>query len=63
MKLKTALFICLKIIALTVILFICWSVAGGVIGAIGQHKPNARTGLHGTYGFADGVLIHIEKGN
>jgi hypothetical protein len=32
MKLKTALFISLKIIALTVILFICWSVAGGVIG-------------------------------
>ena len=25
--------------------------------AIGQHKPNARTGLHCTYGFADGVLI------
>ena len=32
MKLKTALFISLKIIALTVILFIFWSVAGGVIG-------------------------------
>ena len=32
MKFKTALFIGLKIIALTVILFICWSVAGGVIG-------------------------------
>lgn len=32
MKLRTALFICLKIIALTVILFICWSVAGGVMG-------------------------------
>jgi hypothetical protein len=32
MKLKAALFISLKIIALTVILFICWSVAGGVIG-------------------------------
>jgi hypothetical protein len=32
MKLKTALFISLKIIALTVILFICWSAAGGVIG-------------------------------
>lgn len=32
MKLKTALFIGLKIIALTVILFICWSVAGGVMG-------------------------------
>jgi hypothetical protein len=32
MKLKTALFISLKIIALTIILFICWSVAGGAIG-------------------------------
>ena len=32
MKLKTVLFISLKIIALTVILFICWSVAGGVMG-------------------------------
>lgn len=32
MKLKTTLFISLKIIALTVILFICWSVAGGVLG-------------------------------
>jgi hypothetical protein len=32
MKLKTALFIGLKILALTVILFICWSVAGAVIG-------------------------------
>jgi len=32
MNLKTALFISLKIIALTVILFICWSVAGGVMG-------------------------------
>lgn len=32
MKLKTALFISLKIIALTVILFICWSVAGVVMG-------------------------------
>jgi hypothetical protein len=32
MKFKTALFISLKIIALTVILFICWSVAGGVMG-------------------------------
>lgn len=32
MKLKTALFISLKIIALTVILFISWSVAGGVLG-------------------------------
>ena len=32
MKLKTALFISLKIITLTVILFIFWSVAGGVIG-------------------------------
>jgi len=32
MKLKTALFISLKIIVLTVILFICWSVAGGVMG-------------------------------
>jgi hypothetical protein len=32
MKLKTALFISLKIIALTVILFICFAVAGGVIG-------------------------------
>jgi hypothetical protein len=32
MKLKTALFIVVKIIALTVILFICWSVAGGVMG-------------------------------
>jgi hypothetical protein len=32
MKLKTALFISVKIIALTVIMFICWSVAGGVNG-------------------------------
>jgi hypothetical protein len=32
MKLKNALFITLKIIALTFILFICWSVAGGVLG-------------------------------
>jgi len=32
MKLKTALSISLKIIALTVILFVCWSVAGGVVG-------------------------------
>jgi len=32
MKLKTTLFISLKIIALTLILFICWSVAGGVMG-------------------------------
>ncbi len=32
MKLKTAVFIGLKIVALTVILFICWSVAGGVMG-------------------------------
>ncbi len=32
MKLKTAVFIILKIIALTAILFICWSVAGSVIG-------------------------------
>jgi hypothetical protein len=32
MKLKTALFISLKIIALTVILFICFTVASGVIG-------------------------------
>lgn len=32
MKLRTALFISLKIIALTVILFVCWSVAGGVVG-------------------------------
>jgi len=32
MKLKTALFISLKVIALTVILFICFAVAGGVVG-------------------------------
>lgn len=32
MKLKTALFISSKIVALTIILFICWSVAGSVIG-------------------------------
>jgi hypothetical protein len=32
MKLKTALFISLKIVALTIILFICWAVAGSVIG-------------------------------
>lgn len=32
MGISTALFISLKIIALTVILFICWSVAGGVMG-------------------------------
>lgn len=32
MKLNTALFISLKIISLTVFLFICWSVAGGVLG-------------------------------
>jgi len=32
MKLKSTIFIGLKIIALTVILFICWSVAGGVMG-------------------------------
>jgi len=32
MKLKTALFISLKILTLTVILFMCWSVAGRVVG-------------------------------
>lgn len=32
MKTNTALFIGLKIIALTVILFVCWSVAGSVVG-------------------------------
>jgi hypothetical protein len=32
MTLKTALFLSVKIIALTIVLFICWSVAGGVVG-------------------------------
>lgn len=32
MKLKSALVISVKVMALTVILFICWSVAGGVMG-------------------------------
>lgn len=32
MSLKTAFFISVKIIALTLILFFCWSVAGGVMG-------------------------------
>lgn len=32
MKPKTALFISLKILALTLILFICWSMAGRVVG-------------------------------
>ncbi len=32
MKLKTALTVGLKIIILTVLLFVCWSVAGSVLG-------------------------------
>ncbi len=32
MKLKSALVISLKIVALTVFLFLCWSVAGGLVG-------------------------------
>lgn len=32
MNLKTALLFSLKIITLTAILFLCWSVAGGVMG-------------------------------
>jgi len=32
MDLKTALLFSLKIMALTVILFLCWSVAGGLMG-------------------------------
>jgi len=32
MTLKTALFLSVKIIALTIVLFICWSVAGSVVG-------------------------------
>lgn len=32
MSLKTALFLSVKIIALTVVLFICWSFAGSVVG-------------------------------
>lgn len=48
MKLKTALFISLKVIALTVILFICFAVAGSVIGqqdSTGQTPEQASTVL------------------
>ena len=41
---KTALFVGSRVIALTIILFICFAVAGGVLGQQGNSQPTEQTG-------------------
>src|SRR5260370_11902866 len=44
---KTAISIALRVIALTVILFICFAVAGGVLGLQGTPPPPGQAGAAG----------------